>query len=359
MISNSAAVHKKSAGLSDQPAGRYLPTLDGWRAIAITLVVASHALTAQSEHSGGLLNLLTFRMGTFGVMLFFAISGYLITTRLLVEQERTGGISLRSFYIRRTFRILPAAWTYLAVIAALGAAGVMSLRWSDIAPAAFFYANYLPPQSWFTGHYWSLAIEEHFYCLWPPILVMTNGRRAIGIATLLIVLSVVLRLHLSSAGDLPGYTHLRLDAFMFPCILALLLRYRDFANRFAEKMRPVWWVSLLALFALGLVVAMRFPALREPQRIFQSAALPLIIATTVLRPNDFFGRVLRTPALEWLGRTSYSVYLWQQLFFGFAPENWHARAISLPLLIAGLLLVSEGSRRLIEEPFIRMGKRRS
>jgi len=340
-----------------QPAGRYLPTLDGWRAIAITMVVASHALTAQSEHGGGLVNLLTFRMGTLGVMLFFAISGYLICTRLLVEQESTGSISLPSFYIRRIFRILPAAWIYLAVVAGLGAAGIVTARWRDIAPAAFFYANYAPPQSWFTGHYWSLALEEHFYCLWPAILVVTGRRRAIGIAAVLIALSAALRLRFASSGDLPGYTHLRLDAFMFPCILAILLRRESFAKRFAAAMRPAGWVSLVAVFAMGVAAAVLFPVLREPQRIFQSAVLPVIIAATVHRPGDWVGRFLRLPALECLGRASYSVYLWQQLVFGFAPGNWPARAVSLPLLIGGLLVISEASRRSIEEPFIKAGKR--
>ena len=344
-----------------EPAGRYLPTLDGWRAIAITMVVASHAVTVDSAQGGGMLNLLTFRLGTFGVMLFFAISGYLICTRLLVEQERTGSISLRSFYIRRVFRILPAAWTYLAAIAALAALGIVSAGWRDIAAGAFFFANYAPPQSWFVGHFWSLAMEEHFYVLWPPILALAGRRKAIGVGVLLIVATVLLRsftmAHAAAGADLPGYTHLRLDVFMFPCILAILLRTESFARRFTAAMKPMVWLSLIAVLALGIAAGVEFPAWREPQRIFQSAALPVIIAATVLRPNDWFGRFLRLPALEWLGRASYSVYLWQQLVFGFAPRHWPARMLELPLLIAALLALAALSLRWIEQPWIETGKR--
>lgn len=340
-------------------AGHYLPTLDGWRAIAIAMVVASHAFTIKAEHDGGLDNLLMFRLGTLGVMLFFAISGYLICARLLIERERTGSISLRSFYIRRIFRILPAAWIYLLVIAALAALGMIRAGWRDLAPAAFFYANYLPPQSWFTGHYWSLAIEEHFYLLWPPILALAGSRRAIPVGVALIVSTVLLRvLAMShSPADLPGYTHLRLDAFMFPCILAILLRGQTFSRRFVAWLTPIRWLSLIALLAAGIGAGILYPVWREPQRIFQSAALPAIVVTTVLRPHDWFGRLLRSPALEWPGRASYSVYLWQQLVFGFAPRTWDARALALPLMLAILLAVAELSRRWIEQPLINVGRR--
>ncbi len=318
---------------------RYLPTLDGWRAIAIAMVVSSHCLTTASarDGGGGAINLLTFRLGTFGVMLFFAISGFLICTRLLVEQETTGSISLRSFYIRRVSRILPPAYAYLVAIIVLALAGLLVATWMDIAGAAFFFSNYIPSQSWFTGHFWSLAIEEHFYLLWPPILVAFGRGRAIWVGASLILLTLFLR-HQAIArapdgADLQGYTQLRLDAFMFPCILAILLRGRPLAKRFADTMTPRAWCFLLLGLAAGIAVGAAVPAWREPQRLLQSALLPVVIVTTVLRPNDWFARQLRRPRMEWLGRVSYSVYLWQQLVFGFAPVNWSARIIVLPFLI--------------------------
>jgi peptidoglycan/LPS O-acetylase OafA/YrhL len=349
--------------LRTEPRGHYLPTLDGWRAIAISMVVASHAgaIYSARDGAGGLFNLLTFRLGTFGVMLFFAISGFLICTRLLIQEETAGSASLRPFYVRRVFRILPAAYVYLAAIGMLAATGVIAVPPKDVVNAAFFLSNYIVAQSWFTGHFWSLALEEHFYLLWPPLLVKLGRRRALGVALALIAVTVLLRYRAVSIAppgtDLPGYTHLRLDAFMFPCILAILLRKKRFADRFTEIMTPPAWCGLLLIVAAGIAFGALVPAWREPQRLLQSAALPAIVATTVMRPQDWFGRLLRLPALEWLGRVSYSVYLWQQLAFGFAPSAPRSRMIALPFLLAAILLLAQISRRWIELPLIALGNR--
>jgi peptidoglycan/LPS O-acetylase OafA/YrhL len=341
----------------------YLPTLDGWRAVAITMVVLSHSLTTESASNGrgGVVNLLTFRLGTFGVMLFFAISGYLICTRLLIEEEKNGSISLRSFYIRRVFRILPPAYAYLAAVGVLALAGLLVAGWADIAGAAFFFSNYVPSSSWFTGHFWSLAIEEHFYLIWPPILVAFGRKRAIWVGVTLILLTLFLR-HRAIAGapggaDLPGYTQFRLDAFMFPCILAILLRGRPFAKRFTDTMTPAAWCFLLVVLGAGIAAGAALPFWREPQRLLQSALLPVVIVTTVMRPDDWFARLLRLRAVEWLGRVSYSVYLWQQLVFGFAPPRGSARSFALPVLIFLTLLLAALSYRWIEQPMILLGKR--
>jgi len=346
----------------EEPSGHYLPTLDGWRAVAISMVVASHAVTIDSARngSGGVVNLLTFRLGTFGVMLFFAISGFLICTRLLVQEETYGCASLRSFYIRRAFRIIPAAYLYLLVIGMLSLMGAIATSWTDIVSAAAFLSNYIIARSWFTGHFWSLALEEHFYLFWPPLLVYLGRKRAIWISAVLIAVTVILR-YLALAGappgtDLPGYTQLRLDAFMFPCVLAILLRSKRAVRRFTEIITPAVWCGLIALVAAGIALGALIPVWREPQRVLQSAALPVVVASTVLRPNDWFACLLRLRAVEWLGRVSYSVYLWQQLVFGLAPATPRARLLSLPFLIAAILLLAEISRRWIELPMIAWGK---
>lgn len=144
---------------------------------------------------------------------------------------------------------------------------------------------------------------------------------------------------------------------MFPCILAILLRRESVAARFREVMTPGRWCGLLVVVGAGIALGAVFHGWREPQRLLQSAALPVIVATTVARPGDWMGRALQLPALEWLGRVSYSVYLWQQLVFGFAPQTWHSRVLALPILLAAILVFAEASRRYIELPMIRRGKR--
>jgi peptidoglycan/LPS O-acetylase OafA/YrhL len=339
---------------------RYLPTLDGWRAIAITMVVLSHALTAESARngSGSFINLLTFRLGTFGVMLFFAISGYLICTRLLVEEETYGSISLRSFYVRRVFRILPAAYTYLGIIAILSAAGIITVSTTDLSRAAFFYSNYLEPNSWFVGHFWSLAIEEHFYLLWPPILVIVGRKRAAWACVAIILVSLTLRFlatqDLPESADLPGYTHFRLDAFMFPCILAILLRDASRAKWFAKTMKPLVWLAVIVVLAAGIALGIALEEWRDPQRVLQSALLPILIVTTVLRPNDWFARLLQLRPIEYLGRVSYAIYLWQQLVFGLGANAGAWLTASKVVLILILAIVTN---KCIEEPMIALGRK--
>jgi peptidoglycan/LPS O-acetylase OafA/YrhL len=339
---------------------RYLPTLDGWRTVAITMVILSHAFTTDSARngSGSSINRLTFRLGTFGVMLFFAISGYLICTRLLVEQETYGSISLRSFYLRRVFRILPPAYTYLAVIVLLSAAGIIAVSHADLARAAFFYSNYLEPSSWFVGHFWSLAIEEHFYLLWPPILVLAGRKRAAWACVAIILVSITLRFlatqDLPQGADLPGYTHLRLDAFMFPCILAILLRDPRRAKWFASAMKPWIWLAVIVVLAAGIALGMVVEEWRDPQRVLQSALLPILIVTTVLRPEDWFARLLQLRPIEYLGRISYAIYLWQQLVFGlgFKTGIW-LTAAKVPLI----LILAIATTKWIEEPMIALGRK--
>jgi peptidoglycan/LPS O-acetylase OafA/YrhL len=100
---------------------------------------------------------------------------------LLDENERTGGISLRSFYTRRVFRIIPPAFAYLATIALLAIVGVIYVSPREWLSSLFFSRNYIliPPNAgWYTGHFWSLAVEEHFYLIWPAALIALGARRA-------------------------------------------------------------------------------------------------------------------------------------------------------------------------------------
>src|SRR5579863_595725 len=179
---------KRSSAVAVALKPHHLPTLDGWRAVAIAMVLFCHARLPHGF-------LAPFSMyGALGVDLFFAISGFIITYRLLDEHRLTGTISLRAFYTRRAFRILPAALAFLACISVLGLAWhVIPLDKSQIAASLFFFRNYYSSpvaQSWYTGHFWSLSVEEHFYLLWPGLLVWAGVRRipwlaaslAIGVA---------------------------------------------------------------------------------------------------------------------------------------------------------------------------------
>jgi peptidoglycan/LPS O-acetylase OafA/YrhL len=284
----------------------YIPTLDGWRAVAISLVVIAHAFEDKLP--------IVAKLGALGVDLFFALSGYLICTLLLSELVKTGRISLSSFYKRRVFRIVRAALTYLLFIAVLGATGVVALRRGELL-AAFYAANYFHARSWFTAHYWSLSMEEHFYLFWPAILALARPRNAQVIAVAMLAGLVLYRPWAEAhfATSVYQRTDMRLDVFLLPCLLAILLKQPIWHTRLATLLRP--WVCVLLLAAVcGMAaLAARQPAYGNAQKLLQSAILPLLIVSTVLRPSVLSG-LLELSAVRWIGRISYSLYLWQQLF---------------------------------------------
>lgn len=285
------------------------------------------------------------------------------------QVEAYGFISLRSFYIRRIFRILPAAYAYLGLIALLSAAGLLAVSNGDLSRAAFFYSNYIEPNSWFVGHFWSLAIEEHFYLLWPPILLIVGRKRAVWACITLILVSLVLRYlaldNLPEGSDLPGYTQFRLDALMFPCILAVLLRNPEKAKWFANAMKPLAWMSVIGVLLAGIALGVVLPDWRDPHRMVQSAPLPVLVATTVLRPTDWFARLLQIRPIEYLGRISYAIYLWQQLVFGLPPllgfrKETGTQMFLLTLTVVALIIIlAVATRRWIEEPMIALGRKMS
>jgi len=139
-----------------------IPSLDGVRAVSITMVILGH-LVKWKHISLQVLG----SYGTLGVFIFFVLSGYLITNLLLREYERNSAIDLTDFYTRRAFRILPAAFVYMTVVVVLY---WHEMRWFHIAAAVLYVANMDISRPWVFGHLWSLSIEEQFYLLWPLAL---------------------------------------------------------------------------------------------------------------------------------------------------------------------------------------------
>jgi peptidoglycan/LPS O-acetylase OafA/YrhL len=162
----------------------YLPSLDGWRALAIVGVMITHDRPFDLfGHSS--LNYKGY--GGYGVYLFFAISGLLITTRILEEEKICGYFDIRRFYIRRIFRIQPAALAYLAVVAVLILIGVTHDSWGSWLAALALYTNfqYQPGVAVeYTGHFWTLAVEEHFYILLSLTLLLVKKYRTTALAVL-------------------------------------------------------------------------------------------------------------------------------------------------------------------------------
>jgi peptidoglycan/LPS O-acetylase OafA/YrhL len=175
-----------------RPASR-VPSLDGLRALSIMLVLLSHA-----QGTRGFLVRSAFQywgdLGHLGVRVFFVISGFLITGLLLREVETTGSISLKGFYLRRFFRIFPAYYAYIAVIALCAYWHRVVLSKDDLLYALTYTMNYHSARSWLVGHAWSLSVEEQFYLLWPAVVAFGRRRGALRVAAVAVLLAPILKM---------------------------------------------------------------------------------------------------------------------------------------------------------------------
>lgn len=150
------------------PQRGYVSGLDGIRAVAVGLVLFSHSVI-YDEFTW--LEPIGLGAGYAGVALFFVLSGYLITALLLREEDRTGGISLKLFYLRRSLRLFPALWLYLLIVWMIWRVGLLPHHpWHSFV-ASLLYIRNLVGQGHETAHLWSLSIEEQFYLLWPLVFV--------------------------------------------------------------------------------------------------------------------------------------------------------------------------------------------
>jgi peptidoglycan/LPS O-acetylase OafA/YrhL len=352
------------------PAGGRLPSLDGIRAIAILVVVYSHA-----HGTDGFPSWLQWSLpdGSAAVRAFFVLSGFLITSLMLRERSRAGRVSLVRFYRRRAVRILPVYWAFLAFVALLWAAGTVALRPANLlAPLTFTNGFGLwgrPPAAWVTLHTWSLAVEEQFYLCWPLAFVVVTAvvpRRA-GQLVLLALLGGVLvagpiaRAHMylrpwqaQLIYAMPG----NVDILGWGCALALAWDAFPAAVERCLAWRPaVGRAAALAVVLYGPMVVGRAYGYEYGWSAWgaQALAVAYLIASLVHVRRGASYRLLNSRPMVRLGVLSYGLYLWQQPFLesfsgaGHAPHTWQRWPLNLGCALATAML----SYRLVERPMRR------
>jgi peptidoglycan/LPS O-acetylase OafA/YrhL len=335
-----------------------IPSLDGLRALSIGVVLVSHLEQSThffSQHAVAWLN-----PGDLGVRTFFVISGFLITTLLLREIDRTGTISLRTFYIRRALRIFPAMYAYIGFIALFAAFGWIELGRNDLLHALTYTTNYTTHPAWYVGHLWSLSVEEQFYLLWPATLFLTG--RVLGMRIALMVILVVPLIRIFEAS-LPQTGLLMFRSFETSCdALAagcLLAGVRDSLGAQRLYLRFLWSPFPL-LLPLGILLgSMSFIHPRVQilvGAVAENVCIALLIDFVVRRPETFAGRILNARPCVYVGVLSYSLYLWQEMFctqFRFPNIWWRSFPFNLGLAFCAAL----GSFYLIEQPFLRLRAR--
>jgi peptidoglycan/LPS O-acetylase OafA/YrhL len=339
----------------------HVPSLDGIRAVSFLIVFAAHA---------GLDRVIP---GGFGVTVFFFLSGYLITTLLRMEQNKYGTISVRRFYLRRALRILPPFYLVLGLAALAARVSVIpgGVSGHAITAQALHLANYwivrhgYDGQPYGTGVYWSLAVEEHFYvvfpCLYLVLCSVVRGRRRQGMLlwTLCAVVlgwrcSLVYGQHAALDRTYVA-SDTRADSILFGCALALAGNpMLDGPSRLSEA---VWKRVVLPASTLLLLVTFvyRSPAFRETFRYsLQGVALSPVFVMAVRYPDWGAFRILNLRVMSFLGVLSYPLYLVHHVLLGAlggVPLGPAARAlIALAMSIAVAWVIHE----VVEKPCARL-----
>lgn len=366
---------------------RVFTALDGLRALSVIAVIW--------QHTSGNPGPAFFSKGGFGVEFFFAISGFLITTLLLRERDRTGMISLRGFYARRTLRIMPLYYLVLAAYVVL----TLAMR-ADTEQGRSFIEN-LPAFATYTSNWfvdlaggegvtfyfaWSLATEEQFYLFWPPVLVaalaaaglLRRGSLALPLCALGALVTVN-QLALAAAGrigggprgvdpagaELTGAPHSPaalavtiLASLSLPILLgsatAVLLHRRRVFEAVAPVLTSVWCAPALVILTLASLVW------DTPKQLTQ-VCMVLLVASVCATERTVLHPVLRWRPLAHVGVVSYGVYLMHMLCANalrlVLPEHYSVWLFGATTVL--VVAVASASYKWIETPLIALGRKLS
>ena len=327
---------------------RYFAPLDGLRAVSILLVITAHATDP----------LFTPLHGAVGVTIFFVISGYLITTLLVREEERRGHIRIKAFYIRRAFRILPLYYLTLAAYVVL--IGILHLQagsssvWHSL-PWYLTYQNDLAPHgAGIFGQSWSLAVEEKYYLLWPLMFVIPLLRRhRLTVAGSLAALTALASLW-SATAYFAIYTPILLG-----CTVGLVL---DNPALYQRAVRLATTPVALLLIAALIVWELRFENGSDVHVVF-SVLIALLFPAVLVGPQWLSG-LLSNRVAVYIGTRSYALYLIHRMAKGVVDRAVSYGSTSVPhelvhfvLIVVLSLIAAELMCRVVEQPMIRLGRR--
>ena len=344
-------------------ATRYFPGLEGLRAVAALLVVFHHART---HRLWGVLE------GWNGVTLFFVLSGFLITTLALREEDEHGALRWRAFVVRRGFRILPVYLASLALYAlvmySVGFGGSHRTVFSHALP---WYLSPFPEVPFFTKTHivfslaWSLGIEEKFYLLWPLLAFVVLRKHARGRIGLALMLALVAQLPIAFTSG--GRAVAPYSAILVGCLLAFAMHHRRAFALVARLGSVPGLVVALALLvtvhALTHVFDFTATGFRVSSPYYYlpySLAAALVVASLALQARGT--GVFRSRPLRFVGRISYPLYLTHPIALGVAATAIApgGDTVELAYLAVGLVLslgLAYGMHRVVERPLIAVGKR--
>lgn len=301
---------------------RGIPSLDGLRFLSIVFVIIGH-LGFQGQIPQFLKPFMPY-IGNhaLGVSIFFTLSGFLISSILFREYEKSNTIRLKRFYIRRFYRIFPPFYLYLLILLTLTLLNYIIVPLSEILYSALYIWNYVPSAfNWYVGHTWSLAVEEQFYLLWPFLIITLTPKRAVKLALAFVVLAPLIRI--GTYFFIPFFStrlammfHTRTDFIFMGCLLAYAYRtdlwsklYTNIAKFHLEK------IAFISAFILTPYLTIIFKG--KFQFVFgysiEAFSLAIMLIWIVNQKDGIIFRFLNNKFTIHLGMLSYGIYLYQQL----------------------------------------------
>ena len=338
------------------------PVLDGLRGVAIIAVLA--------VHTNHLFGWSVLKGGSIGVDIFFVLSGFLITSILLSEWNATGNISLKHFYLRRCLRLFPALLLMIALVHLLSDSlflpqeAELTRKASPLALAYVTdFAIAFAPNIQLGGlrHTWSLAMEEQFYLLWPPLLIVllrigVSKKSLILITLSLALVSALHRAALFNLGASAVRTYYgfdtRADALLIGCVAGMAVTW-GLVSGMPSLTTPA--IFLLSFLLVGSDYAS--PFLHNGGFTLLAAAAAVVVVNVVVAETDRSRRVLESAGLVWIGRISYGVYLWHYPIFkslGNLKAPW---PIKLLIGLVATFALASASFYLLEGPLLRLKRR--
>lgn len=359
-LQRAAAPSRFAEELTSALASPNIPALDGLRAIAVFLVIFYHFGIGWVP--GGL-----------GVLAFFVLSGFLITWLLLKENSKSGDISIRNFYMRRVLRIFPAFYVYWFCVAALLVIAKRSVPWAHAWSAFFYIGDYynalVPTHESFVSHTWSLAIEEQFYFVWPTLLyffrkdLVRLTRVLCGLIGFVWVYRPVLHFgfHVSQSYIYNAFDT-RMDELFIGCLLAVLLKRGVLASvwRFLCSRVYLPAVTLALLVASTVLQGVYGVSYRNVIGFAVDPALVGVLLVQLVKLSSSSAwRWINWSWMRYLGRISYSLYLYQEMTL-YPPQRIFASrpvVVQLALAILGTVLIASASYYFVELPFLSLKSR--
>lgn len=340
----------------------HFPSLDGWRAVAIILVVVGHSAFTVPKTSIYNQFVSTFIYASCGVRIFFVLSGFLITSLLIKEYIKHKKINIKHFFIKRTLRIFPVLYLYLLTLFIINYIYDLDLKLDYFLGPLLYVNNFnIFKETWLTGHTWSLAVEEQFYLIWPFIFFYLSSKAwKFCLAMILSIPFLNIWWHYN-----PTFQQIALRPFIanadaiFTGSLFAILSFKGFFNKNQKIWSNKLSISVTPFIVLTIYYFMSRGIFGKVLLPFGSITLNVFIVflllQSMLNSNTFIYRFLNRNFMVKIGLISYSLYIWQQLFiipFNFYPnlKSWFI----FPLNILFSFLMAYISYHFFEKYFLQM-----